>query len=333
LNASRRLGVRGTSYVELLVIVGVILTLGLLAATRIDTGVKQKTFEQGSCIESIDGCSGGGGSGSGGGGGGGGGGSGGTLSIMGGPGPAGVPSGGGGFWNGLGQGVRGFFAEGLDMVTGTAHAIAHPIQTAQGIAFAVQNPGAVWDALKNEWGQRSTAENIGRGVFQIASLLGPGAAAKLGRVADVASEAANVARTAEQAAEAAQAATRAAEAANAARAAEEAAAVARAAEEAANAGRALERVAGRGSTANPAKGTSLARNLREQLAMEQAASRPAQGTQLPFKMTDPRWPAEEGWVKMQQIIQTNEGPVNVHYLYNRTTGAIDDFKVVTSGGK
>jgi hypothetical protein len=85
---------------------------------------------------------------------------------------------------------------------------------------------------------------------------------------------------------------------------------------------------GRGSTANLSKGTTLARNLREQLAIEQAMSNPAAGAKLPLKMTDPRWPASEGWVKMQQVIQPGGEPINVHYLLNEATGAIDDFKIV-----
>ena len=85
---------------------------------------------------------------------------------------------------------------------------------------------------------------------------------------------------------------------------------------------------GRGSTAKLSKGTTLPSNLRESKAVEQAMSNPGAGTQLPLKMTDPRWPASDGWVKMQQVIQSGgrEGPINVHYLMNKATGAIDDFK-------
>jgi hypothetical protein len=57
LSAYRSLvGARGTAYVELLVIVGIVITLGLLAATRIDTSAKAKGGKQGDCVESIDGC-------------------------------------------------------------------------------------------------------------------------------------------------------------------------------------------------------------------------------------------------------------------------------------
>jgi RHS repeat-associated protein len=90
---------------------------------------------------------------------------------------------------------------------------------------------------------------------------------------------------------------------------------------------------GRGSTANLSKGTTLARNLREQLAIEQAMASPGAGTKLRLQMTDPRWPGSEGWVKMQQVIESGgrERPINVHYLSNQTTGAIDDFKIVLPG--
>jgi len=85
------------------------------------------------------------------------------------------------------------------------------------------------------------------------------------------------------------------------------------------------------STANPAKGTSLAQNLNQQLAIESAEADPKAGTQLPITMTDPRWPASQGWVKMQQIFPTSTGPINVHYVYNPNTGQSADFKIVTRG--
>lgn len=39
-------------------------------------------------------------------------------------------------------------------------------------------------------------------------------------------------------------------------------------------------------------------------------------------LTDQRWLAREGWVKMQQV----EGGVTIHYVWNKRTGAVDDFK-------
>jgi len=91
----------------------------------------------------------------------------------------------------------------------------------------------------------------------------------------------------------------------------------------------------RGSTANLSKGTTLPRNIREQLAVEQAMSMPKAGIRLPARMTDPRWRASDGWVKMQQVINSGgrEGPINVHYLRNTVTGAVDDFKIVVPGAR
>lgn len=90
---------------------------------------------------------------------------------------------------------------------------------------------------------------------------------------------------------------------------------------------------GRGSTANIARGSTLPRNLREQLAVEQAAASPKLGTELPIAMTDRRWLGSEGWVKMQQIIEPgkNSAPINVHYVYNKLTGDIDDLKIILPG--
>jgi hypothetical protein len=90
-------------------------------------------------------------------------------------------------------------------------------------------------------------------------------------------------------------------------------------------------VLGRGSSASLAKGSSLARNLREQLAIEQAIADAAQGQQLPLTMGDPRWSAADGWVKMEQRLTPGGEPINVHYVYNTITGAIDDFKIILSG--
>jgi len=74
---------------------------------------------------------------------------------------------------------------------------------------------------------------------------------------------------------------------------------------------------GRGST-----GRANANNLKEQLAMDTVTANPAAGKQLPIKMTDPRRPAADGWVKMSQ----NVNGIEVHYVYNPNTGAFDDVK-------
>jgi hypothetical protein len=49
---------------------------------------------------------------------------------------------------------------------------------------------------------------------------------------------------------------------------------------------------------------------------------PAAGRPLPVPMTDPRWPATDGWVKSAQ----NINGIEIHYVRNSITGAIDDFK-------
>ena len=92
---------------------------------------------------------------------------------------------------------------------------------------------------------------------------------------------------------------------------------------------------GKGSTASLSKGTTLPRNLREQLAIEEVLSKPAIGKELDIIMTDTKngWMASDGWVKMQQFIKPGggEGPINVHYVYNKLTQQIDDLKIVLHG--
>ncbi len=74
---------------------------------------------------------------------------------------------------------------------------------------------------------------------------------------------------------------------------------------------------GRGST-----GRTVAKNLKEQLAMEQAMANPSMGRQLEVPMTDPRWLGSDGWVKMAQ----NVNDVEIHYVFNTITRMFDDFK-------
>lgn len=70
-------------------------------------------------------------------------------------------------------------------------------------------------------------------------------------------------------------------------------------------------------------GRTEAANLREKLAMDQAKSSPSGGTVLNgISMRDVRWPASRGWVKMAQ----NINGIEIHYVYNPTTGMADDFK-------
>lgn len=77
----------------------------------------------------------------------------------------------------------------------------------------------------------------------------------------------------------------------------------------------------------------LARNLRERLAIDEVISRPLAGQQLPIRMTDARWLGTDGWVKMQQVVQSGgrEGTINIHYVFNTITKQIDDLKIVLPG--
>lgn len=82
-------------------------------------------------------------------------------------------------------------------------------------------------------------------------------------------------------------------------------------------------VEGRGST-----GRTVPNTLNEQMAMNQVQSNPLEGaTKLPMEMGDKRWPASEGWIKMQSVVQNADGTkTTIHYVYNEITGAFDDFK-------
>ncbi len=83
------------------------------------------------------------------------------------------------------------------------------------------------------------------------------------------------------------------------------------------------------STANLAKGTTAPRNLKEQLAAEQAKMDPTAGIEkrITGGMKDPRWPGSDGWVKME--VKVND--VTVHYNYNTVSGVVEDVKIVTRG--
>lgn len=84
------------------------------------------------------------------------------------------------------------------------------------------------------------------------------------------------------------------------------------------------KIEGRGST-----GRTKPINLDEQMAMHQVQSNPMKGAYeiKSIEMTDKRWPIEEGWVKMQNIVTLQDKTkVNVHFVYNKITGQFDDFK-------
>ena len=82
-------------------------------------------------------------------------------------------------------------------------------------------------------------------------------------------------------------------------------------------------IEGRGST-----GRTIPNTLSEQMAMHQVKSNPLEGAiELPFVMNDPRWLASEGWVKMQNVVRLSDGTkITIHFVYNKITGAFDDFK-------
>ncbi|WP_445512917.1 pre-toxin TG domain-containing protein [Streptococcus suis] len=75
-------------------------------------------------------------------------------------------------------------------------------------------------------------------------------------------------------------------------------------------------------------GRVVANTLEEQLAMKEVMSNPlANAFEVPITMTDTRWLGTEGWVKMQRVVTLSDGTkINIHYVYNKMTGAFDDFK-------
>ncbi|MGE7431510.1 S-layer homology domain-containing protein [Bacillus thuringiensis] len=77
------------------------------------------------------------------------------------------------------------------------------------------------------------------------------------------------------------------------------------------------KILGRGST-----GRTTANTLEEQLAMKEVKSNPQGIVLTRIPMTDPRWPKEDGWVKMAH----NVNGVEIHYVKNTRTGEFDDFK-------
>lgn len=58
--------------------------------------------------------------------------------------------------------------------------------------------------------------------------------------------------------------------------------------------------------------------------MEQVKSNPLQGARQlgSVKMTDPRWPGTDGWIKMAN----NVNGVEIHFVYNPRYRLFDDFK-------
>ncbi len=83
-------------------------------------------------------------------------------------------------------------------------------------------------------------------------------------------------------------------------------------------------LAAEGADVAASTGRTIAGDLKEQLAMEETQSAPEAGRPLGVEMSDSRWPAEEGWVKMAQ----NVNGVEIHYVRNALTGAAEDFKFI-----
>jgi|GEM_PF-2010551 hypothetical protein len=66
--------------------------------------------------------------------------------------------------------------------------------------------------------------------------------------------------------------------------------------------------------------------LEEELFMQEVMSDPLyNASTTSVVMGDTRWPATDGWVKMQRI---SSGGINIHFLYNTMTGEFADFKFV-----
>jgi RHS repeat-associated protein len=71
-------------------------------------------------------------------------------------------------------------------------------------------------------------------------------------------------------------------------------------------------------------GTKAATTVAERLAIEAAESNPAAGKVLQTTLKDARWPASQGWVKMES---RSPGGVVVHWVRNTITGEAADFKL------
>ena len=128
---------------------------------------------------------------------------------------AGSDGGGKGFWGQVGGFFKGVGLGAWDTVSGLWTAVTNPVDTLKGLAYAVTHPGELWDALKKPyteaWARGDYGEAVGRGTFEVLSMLFPpggGAAAKgavkaadvagdVARVANIASDVAKTARVAD----------------------------------------------------------------------------------------------------------------------------------------
>lgn len=97
-----------------------------------------------------------------------------------------------------------------------------------------------------------------------------------------------------------------------------------------NGGPAIEQTPAQGpqlpsTTADPTRGTTDPRNLREQIAVNQARINPGAGTVITETPGDPRF---SGYQKMQQVVPDgNGGRTSVHYMYDPKSGHATDFKI------
>ncbi|MFV0424405.1 MAG: hypothetical protein ACK5K7_02390 [Bacilli bacterium] len=93
---------------------------------------------------------------------------------------------------------------------------------------------------------------------------------------------------------------------------------------------------------NGSTGRFVPNDVSEQMFLREVLEDPLKGaTNTGNILGDSRWPAEEGWVKMQvtaerTYIDSNLNIVSkpnstIHYVYNTNTGQFDDFKFVTTG--
>ena len=71
-------------------------------------------------------------------------------------------------------------------------------------------------------------------------------------------------------------------------------------------------------------GRAAPNDLKEKLAMEEAMGNPGGKHAKGVKMSDPRYPAKDGWIKMEQEVNGSK----VHYIKNTKTGAVSDFKFI-----
>jgi|GEM_PF-587491 len=78
-------------------------------------------------------------------------------------------------------------------------------------------------------------------------------------------------------------------------------------------------------------GRIVPNNIKEQMAMRYVKADPlTEATVLTeLKLSDKRWPASEGWTKMQRVFRTTgekNTVITIHFNYNKLTNEFDDFK-------